>query len=443
MPDFDSESSVTSSSSEITYSNKVREGTLGAIGKIPKVGGPIKFIAGIFWPKSKVDIWDLIKDQTEALIDKKLLIKELEVRKADLEGLKLSMSQYDDALTNEKAHLLVSMLNTINTLFFKFKQSANAVHFIPHTILMAHLHLLLLRERAMLGKELFKEDNSEVWKNELSIAIETYLKYSEDIWDEWKEYRMSLVTLEGHTWTDGITDEVVYLPTDDNGKILEKRKDLLEQRFISEQGHQIMDLLTTCFYFKHYHPDYTGSQPVPLRNIGFKNWLGPYTPNESKSSGETQNNFSRGHVEKESGYGHITAVEISEYERIDSFKLEIDHVLQEFIGASATGGEKHYLEVPDGHEIVGVNCLFGAQLSRMTFELSNGEKLESENKHYDKGGLHSFNASINAPTDYPLLGVKAFVPGTNSIGINDISFCFGYKLSEHENKFIRDKEGKE
>ncbi len=52
--------------------NAVRGVVIVGIGKIPEVGGIIAGLVGILWPASKEDIWGQIKDQVEALIDKKL-----------------------------------------------------------------------------------------------------------------------------------------------------------------------------------------------------------------------------------------------------------------------------------------------------------------------------------------------------------------------------------
>ena len=120
-------------SSTIHYSNSIRTGALGAIKLIPKIGSGISFITGVFWPKDELDIWELIKDQVESAIEKAVLEKELEDRKEELNGLKLSMRRYSKAQKNERAILLISMITATDILYYKFKNSSNATQLIFNT----------------------------------------------------------------------------------------------------------------------------------------------------------------------------------------------------------------------------------------------------------------------------------------------------------------------
>lgn len=69
-------------------------------GKVPKVGGVLSGMIGMFWPTDEVSLWDQIKDQVEALVSQKLSEYNLKVLAETLQGLRNEVRNYK-VLTDE------------------------------------------------------------------------------------------------------------------------------------------------------------------------------------------------------------------------------------------------------------------------------------------------------------------------------------------------------
>ncbi|WP_413364820.1 insecticidal delta-endotoxin Cry8Ea1 family protein [Lysinibacillus sp. 3P01SB] len=185
-----------------SLNNKLKGIVSAASSKIPVVGGAIKVLLEAIWPTKKLSIWESLKDQFSHLVDERILQKELEERKSELDGLKSSMESYLNAKPSEQAVWLGAMLTTSNIIFEKLTKSSNKIHLIPLIVVHAHLHLILLRERVLFGQEIFKEDNHEEWEKEL---ISTYSKYNKffqtsTLFYDWKKWREEQITYK--TWVE-------------------------------------------------------------------------------------------------------------------------------------------------------------------------------------------------------------------------------------------------
>ena len=108
----------------------------------------------------------------------------------DLLGLRDSMEYYMHAHANsEKASWLTAMLVTCNQIFEKFDNSLSDVHLLPLAFVHAYQHILLLREWVLYGKELYGEDDTEVWMNEIHDYVQKYTNFFVTKTIKWEELR--------------------------------------------------------------------------------------------------------------------------------------------------------------------------------------------------------------------------------------------------------------
>ncbi|XP_056425997.1 uncharacterized protein LOC130367547 isoform X2 [Hyla sarda] len=184
-----------------TWTSRMKKGLVTITGAIPPVGGVpigkiIGFLLNLFWPESQPDIWSLIKDQVEGLIDEKILEFELQERRNEIRAIQKTMRSYVDARIREKGSWISTLIHACNELFYKLTQSKNSMQFIPLVVTHSTLHLLILKERLLHGKEMYVEDNTEVWRKELEDQISSYKDFIKDIYAKWVEWRKSKINVK-------------------------------------------------------------------------------------------------------------------------------------------------------------------------------------------------------------------------------------------------------
>ncbi|WP_299691723.1 insecticidal delta-endotoxin Cry8Ea1 family protein [uncultured Tateyamaria sp.] len=128
------------------------------IGQIPDYGGMASGVVGVLWPAPQADVWGDIKDRVEKLIDEKL-DKEIEKQLIEtLHGLQRVMQNYADALKDyehdpEKIFVFFEdALTQLEANLDHFKSAGHEVLLLPLFAQFANMHLSLLRDGALLGK---------------------------------------------------------------------------------------------------------------------------------------------------------------------------------------------------------------------------------------------------------------------------------------------------
>lgn len=161
--------------------NRVRIVVAAGVGEIPAVGVVIAALVEILWPESKEDIWGQIKDEVEALIDKKLADFKYQQVKETLEGLGNVLNGYTQALKHSKSNpTFISDAYNGALRHFKeskphFKSKEYEVLLLPLLAHMANLHIALLRDGANFGSTWdWTPDIVSDMKIELTDAIKEY-----------------------------------------------------------------------------------------------------------------------------------------------------------------------------------------------------------------------------------------------------------------------------
>ncbi|XP_078512406.1 uncharacterized protein LOC144772100 [Lissotriton helveticus] len=197
-----------------TWNDRMKELVTGLVGLITVEGLPVgKFVSvliSFFWPSSEVDIWELVKDQVEYMIDKKILVAEVKQLQNSLDGLRQTMEQYVNAKPHEKGSLMSAIIAGCNDLHSRLVHSDNAVSLLPLTVTLSYMHLANLKERLMHGKEIYDEDNTPIWRKELQDAIETYKKDFQEVYARWRQWRSDSIVVTLGEYKTGTTVPPFY-----------------------------------------------------------------------------------------------------------------------------------------------------------------------------------------------------------------------------------------
>ena len=136
----------------------------------PEIGKSVNLLITLFWPDNKPNVFETIKTQIEELVDAKIFEFELKTLQGEINGIQHDLSSYSASLTHEKGSYLTAILTQCNSLFSRMQISDNRHQLVPVMVTVGLIHLNMLRERSLFGKELFEEDNQMVWDRELKTG---------------------------------------------------------------------------------------------------------------------------------------------------------------------------------------------------------------------------------------------------------------------------------
>jgi len=181
-----------------TWNNAAKTLVEAAVSFIPVTGGAAAILLGAIWPDSPpASLWDEIKGQVLALVDKEILNAEMEDRRLDLEALKTIMQEYtgipqaDHGLRGQE---LLNLITCIELLRPKFTESNNRIHLLPMAAPFALLHLTVLKERYRFGATLYGGQVDPNWLNLLKDEIKRYKAFFPAVYQEWRTWRASQIT---------------------------------------------------------------------------------------------------------------------------------------------------------------------------------------------------------------------------------------------------------
>ncbi|MCO5552966.1 hypothetical protein L7F22_006486 [Adiantum nelumboides] len=203
---FDTTSDVDVRASD--WNNRVRDAAIKIASKIPEVGTVVSFLMNFFWPEDKIDIFQSLKADMTKLIKKEILEYELNRHQGELDGLRDIIQRYQAAETHEKGNLLDIWITDADMLSAIFRVSNNNISLIAPTITLALLHLSGLRERLDFGKDLYAEDNTKQWKQDLEDMYKTYIvDFLPTIFQQWKVWREDQIQI--NQW---LSEHVTTIP---------------------------------------------------------------------------------------------------------------------------------------------------------------------------------------------------------------------------------------
>ena len=404
--------------------------SLRVAGKLP--GGTfIGFVINELWPKADVDIWQAVKAQVETLVDEKILARELDERKGDLQGLKFNLEQFYGAADDEKSKWLVYVLGSCNDLRGHLTSSPNKIHLIHLTITTAFIHLAMLRERLINGERMGLQPNKYTWDKELTEMVSTYRSFLTSTRSEWKVWRRNEIQIvvhgdgPGHRPDNYVEDKRTgKKATYNNGRIpfWENRKsyqlagncfERVRDRMFNEIDGAFLRTYKEAFNLRRFFPGQEKMPPWAPPGDGIVDY-GPYNT-DTRDGHHTDLRFKYPEVEYakrwmnpnlegNNGVPPINGITIRAGDFMDYMEI---HMLgdqsRNARAGNPNGGQEHYVElvpIPRGTYINGAgsmqdfNCYatgFGLNFNK-NFEFFNkNTKYVPANAYQYSGALQSAN----------------------------------------------------
>lgn len=352
-----------------TWNDRMKDLVTGLVGLINVEGIPVgKFISvliGFFWPSSGVDIWELVKDQVEYMIDQKILAAEVNQMSNSLDGLHRTMKQYVEAKNNEKGALMGAIVAVCNDLHSRLVHSNNAVHLIPLTVTLSYMHLANLKERLMHGKEIYDEDNTAVWKKNLKEEIELYKKEFQELYAKWQKWRSDSITVKldeykspttippffFYVFTGDVDDKV----TGENRNFYTMQStvvshptyfkeicDTVKTMLWNRANGAILQTLVPTFFLDNFMP---GSEDIPSKPHPsmLKAGFGPFSYNilEGNSDRSRTVLYPSSDNPKETP---VTQAQVREWNQIDGLRFIYENYWGRFVG-NPNGGLQHDIDM--------------------------------------------------------------------------------------------------
>lgn len=359
------------------------------IGAIPKYGTLLTLVWQFLWPSPETgadDIWNKIKDKVSAMIDEKLLAYEFNERKTDIEGIMSNIIQYAAFKKGRKGKsiecgvLLDNIIMALGRLQPKFTNSTNNIHIVRLTVTLATIHLAVLREHYIFGKDLFDENNSEQSLKNMERIFGLYKDHFEKVYPKWKEYRENLIKIDyGSKPVFGLALSCTYGTVKDTkvsddeiasynltGSFSKDRfKPVCEAKkrcVFNDINGKFMADYALWFELERLIPGREKKQPKIDPELGTIEF-GPY--------------FEKDYVAKVDfdDEGVTKGIIVREYNSIDALQIIYRNHEGHFVG-NPKGGEKHEIELKDNQRINGIQ--FGVTrpsgiVAAIAFGIADGE----------------------------------------------------------------------
>ncbi|WDD95838.1 insecticidal delta-endotoxin Cry8Ea1 family protein [Burkholderia sp. FERM BP-3421] len=127
------------------------------VSEIPEVGGLLSTLVSLLWPSSGPDPWEQVRQQVEAMIDRKLDAAVFSLLKAKLAGLGDALKLYVQAVATKDGPTMRMQFIATNTLFVaaaaEFRNPDHEWTLAPLFALFTQLHMSLLRDCVLNGKD--------------------------------------------------------------------------------------------------------------------------------------------------------------------------------------------------------------------------------------------------------------------------------------------------
>lgn len=188
--------------------NQLREFTQTVTKLIPKAGKIISFAVGVFWPKDKTSMFEQLQSQIQYMIDLSIFKAVYKNMKTELYIIQEEMQAYVNAGEEgtERGSIMTSMLSRCNALKNKIDGSENKEHLLSILVPLSLLHMSILRERKLFGKEIYQKDReNEDWSNHLDSFLGFYHESINKNYTTWKKWRLQNITYTTKTYSSGFS----------------------------------------------------------------------------------------------------------------------------------------------------------------------------------------------------------------------------------------------
>ena len=350
-----------------TWNERIKNAVEALEGAIPYVGFLVVALTELLWPADDVDIFDSIKSQVNRVVDAKILGAELDQRREQLDGLKDTMAEYGNAGPHEKGSLLSSMLGEVNVLHRELTESPNAVNLVPLAVVCAHIHLSLLLERLLFGSQLYAEDNSAVWKQDLTNAYNDYHGYFRQIYPRWKEWRASQIKVSLSSkyvpWiftevtgqvSDLVSGETVRYDSQQGLYTSETYYqdvcNAAKQRMMSQAVAGMAGTLAPTFLL-HVHVPERKHEPADVDPAVGRFWMGPYSVATLGGAAWPLA------TDVQDAEGRVQEIRVREFNSIDALQLVYDTHAGHLVG-DPNGGQAHVVKAGSDKHFTGLKMRF-------------------------------------------------------------------------------------
>ncbi|HYX31360.1 MAG TPA: hypothetical protein VE863_22685 [Pyrinomonadaceae bacterium] len=131
-------------------------------GKIPKVGDVLGPLIEFLWPPDGEDVWALVKDQVQALVDDAIFKSNVENFEARLEGIKTTLKGYYELEgLLEKGMQLIVAIGKLDDLKAAAGNLKRPEQTLTYLVTLGTLHIAALSELCTHGAEMFASKASE------------------------------------------------------------------------------------------------------------------------------------------------------------------------------------------------------------------------------------------------------------------------------------------
>jgi hypothetical protein len=149
--------------------------------QIPEVGGLLSGLCSALWPIDKEDVWGEIKQKVELLIDAKISAAVYQSVQEDLIGIKKNLDDYSKMI-EAGSNLLEDKWVFIHSDFLQqlphFQSKGYEILLLPLFTQFANLHLSLLRDGIINGKQMgFTDNDINFYRTTLTYTITSYKEW--------------------------------------------------------------------------------------------------------------------------------------------------------------------------------------------------------------------------------------------------------------------------
>jgi hypothetical protein len=397
----------------------------GFASNIPVVGGAVTFLLGEFWPGSGNSIWSEIQEQVQTLIDAAILQAEYQQDQESIDGLKETLLRYLDDEPPQKGDTLTGALQAADLLYAQLTESSNAIHLIPLTVALSHLHLLILAEQNQHGTVIFSSPNqppgvyNTKWGDQLTEQRLNYKSFFEKILDQWWSWRRPLIYSEyGRTWAPivwsahgkGVDDhanlETYYSDSSNsNGDTFKDVAIGIETMYARRAWADMASALSSTFLLNLYDPVTAGDPPDVNPKLAIFS-LGPFSPGTLG-----MDKFGTVNVSQTDVPGKVTAFTIQSGNSIDLIQLHYQGHDGIASGPGSNGGPG-LVSVPKDDYCTGFNVQI------MFSIIANFSKANPSGPYGNAGQWSGNEGNGVAGPSYALCGAGyATGPGPRAVGI--------------------------
>lgn len=163
-------------------------------------GKIVSLIIDLFWPGgSQPSVWDQVKEQVAALVDQKILQSRMETLTATLNGIQISLRNFENARNISRGQILNVLMVNFNVLNSHIQGTGSQVKdrkmMIPLAVATATLHLTVMRER-LVNNIIYSpvgENNTAGYTKDLEEAIGWWQDYFGSTYKDWYDWRYPLI----------------------------------------------------------------------------------------------------------------------------------------------------------------------------------------------------------------------------------------------------------